>query len=122
MSAGKTEKAKHLTAATNYSDIDGNMKTFTHIDYDLKSRMATYHPSDDEKRDNAEALKQYHLDLISRLMATPASTAPDLFYDFTIRGEGKKTIEWNEVMLRDPGMSLDKIRDMALHMERINNM
>lgn len=33
-------KADHFTAADNYRDIDGNMKTFKTIDYDVKTSIS----------------------------------------------------------------------------------
>ena len=62
-------------------------------------------------------LDDYKKEMIKRIMAIPASLAPDFAYDFTIRGATLKEIKWNEKMLKDPGVSIDTLRPIMTILE-----
>lgn len=104
------KKSDHYTSAKNYTDIDGQSKTFTFVDHDVKTSIATT-ASVDIQQVKGE-LKEYRESVILCILATPASLCPSIFQDYTSRGQGIIQITWNEKMLRDPGMSIDRLRDL----------
>lgn len=119
MSVGKTEKAQHYTSAKNYTDLDGLSRSFDFIDHDVKASTSFYNGEDIEQV--KKQMKDYRIELIDRILATPAATAPPEFYDFTLHGD-RPTIDWNKVMLEDAGLMIDKLRTICVIMERRNNI
>lgn len=97
-----------------YIDNDGMRKQFTTIDYDKKIKIAAGIP---DKMDYATFFIEYRKELIQRILDIPASLCPDEFQDFTVRGEQVKIITWNNVMLNDKGLELDKLRILAVLLE-----
>lgn len=121
MSEGKTELSKHYTSAQHYTDLDGQTKSFTMIDYDVKPKL-TIPISSSDITSAKEALILYRKELIDRILELPASNTDVTFYDFTVRGQNAQTITWNETMLRDPGISIDTLRNICNLTERRNNL
>ena len=110
---GISDKAKHLgDHGGSYTDNDGMRKQFTMIDHDKKSTMFNPPGKPDENwQSKAKAI------LIERISNISASLCPDIFIDFTIRGEGKSAIEWNMDMLLDAGTPLNQLRDLCTLVE-----
>ena len=106
------KKSKHYTAPDNYSDL-GQMRTFTHIDHDIKPRMSFNTDTTDYK----QFFKEYRNDLIVRITDCPAALCPWPFMDFTNRGEGSTVITWNTDMLIDAGMETERLRQLAVLLE-----
>jgi hypothetical protein len=103
------KKSDYYTHPEGYRDLDGNHRQFTTIDHDVKTSVPT-----GEKKDLDTLKKElaaYKESLIEEILNIPPSLCPSLFHDFTLRGD-IINIEWNEVMLRDPGVSIDKLRDI----------
>ena len=92
-----------------YTDESGMSRQFTYIDHDKKTKISTNITNENV----TPAIKKYRVDLIKRITNLSASLCPDVFQDFTIRGEGKKKIEWNTDMLIDPGVPLNMLRDIC---------
>jgi hypothetical protein len=61
--------------------------------------------------------KEYRQYLISRILDQPASICHEWFQDFTVRGEGKGIVEWNEKMLSDVGIPINRLRDLCVILE-----
>jgi len=61
--------------------------------------------------------KEYKNQLVDRILEIPASICPDIFNDFTLRGEGRSVVAWNETMLRDSGVPTSRLRDMCVILE-----
>lgn len=98
--------------AENYTDMSGNLRTFTHVDHDKKTKISSSIPDANEAKEN---LDLYRTGLIDRLLALPASLCPVIFHDYTIRGE-VDVITWNEKLIRDP-RDYNTIRDIAVLIE-----
>ena len=64
----------------------------------------------------------YRDSLVDRIMLIPASICPEIFSDFVIRGEGKKQIVWNETMLRDNGMDINRLREICVILENKSDL
>lgn len=92
-----------------YTDQDGLSRQFTYIDHDKKTKISTNIGTENV----TPAIKEYRADLIKRIIDLPPSICPDVFRDFTIRGEDLKKIEWNTDMLIDPGVPLNMLRDIC---------
>lgn len=103
------KKSDHYTSASTYRDLDGNMKNFTFIDHDKKSKASGYVPTDETKEDVKQALRDAREEYITRILSYSASFCPTQEQMFTNRGEAKKTIEWNEDALRNQGVPLDRL-------------
>jgi len=109
-----SKKSDFHTAPQNYQDVDG-MKTFTVIDHDVKSKM--YGKVSMKIDEYNEFLKQYRKELIERILAIPAVFCPEPFQSFVIRNADSPTIQWNEVMLRDEGVTQDNLRNLCIMLE-----
>lgn len=86
-----------------YTDIDGMRRQFVTVDHDKKTKIGFSEPPSSDWK------KVYRLSVVDRILNLPASLCPEIFSDFTLRGDGRKVIEWNEVMLRDEGVPIDKL-------------
>lgn len=95
-----------------YTDIDGMSKQFTYVDHDKKTKVSTQSGEPEDGWDVS-----YREKLLERIFSMPASICPELFSDFTIRGEAKKTIEWDRNMLSDSGMPSSRLRELAVLLE-----
>jgi len=114
---GQTDKSKHYTSAQNYKDLDGLSKSFTMIDHDKKLKISKLIQSDKELEDIKNQLKNYRDDLYIRVLSVPASLCPDSYYDFTVRGADSTLITWNEKMIKDEGLSIDRLRTLVVILE-----
>lgn len=86
-----------------YTDIDGMRKQFTYVDHDKKTKIGfTGAPPESWQ-------KTYRENLVRRILDLPASLCPDIFTDFTLRGDSKKVIEWNQTMLEDQGVPIERL-------------
>ncbi len=108
------KKSDYYTSPDNYRDIDGNMKTFNYIDHDSKTKVSM---STDTSSFNE---KEYRKDLLERILDIEAVYCPIEFQDFVVRGD-VENITWNEIMLSDEGILIDKLRTLCVILEnRIN--
>ena len=67
--------------------------------------------------ENKYSEQEYRGQLVGRILEVPAAICHDIFQDFTLRGEGKSVIAWNETMLRDKGMPVTRLRDICVMLE-----
>lgn len=96
-----------------YTDNDGMSKQFTYIDHDVKTSVSTNKPlTEEEKQDIANNLKLARTSLIDAILAIPAVFCHEVHQDFTKRGEDVLQIAWNEAMLTDPGLPLEKLNEI----------
>jgi hypothetical protein len=103
------QKTAH-TSAQHYRDLDGNMRNFTVVDHDPKTKISV--PSN-EGVDLKKALEDYREETIQKILAAPAVYCPMIFADYTIRGEqAGGQIIWNEPMLRNQGVPLNQLTDI----------
>lgn len=108
-------KSQHIgNHEGKYTDIDGMTKQFTVIDHDKKTTISK---NIQEKEDFTSFFSEYRKQLIDRILNVPASLCPEPFFDYTIRGEGVKTITWNNHMLKDEGSSIKTLRDLCIILE-----
>lgn len=61
-------------------------------------------------------MMNYREQLIRRITKMPPSICPNVFIDFTLRGEREK-IEWNVDMLVDNGIPTNQLRDLCTLLE-----
>lgn len=93
-----------------YLDNDGQRKQFTYIDHDVKASI--FIPaSEEEMTEVRKQLREYRPKLIQRILDLPPTMCPDIFKDFTIRGDIGK-IKWDETMLKDEGVPEQKLNDI----------
>jgi hypothetical protein len=100
-------KKDYYTSAEAYRDDDGNMKQFTFIDHDVKTKIATGEKYDMEEIKNQRI--QYRKDLVEEVLGLSASLCPLEYTDFILRGEDYTKVTWNEAMIRDEGLDLIKL-------------
>lgn len=106
-------KADHVgNHGGRYTDIDGHSRQFTTIDHDKKTKIST------NTGGVIPSMDTYRADLIKRITDLPASIAPPVFLDFTLRGDREK-VEWNTDMLLDAGVPLNVLRDICNLTENI---
>ena len=67
-------------------------------------------------------MKSYRQNLLERIFSTSASLCPEIFTDFTVRGEGKEVIEWNQNMLIDQGTPVSQLRDLTVMLENTKEL
>lgn len=63
----------------------------------------------------------YRKKLLDRIDAIPAVYCPDIFMDFTIRGDVNKVL-WNKKMMEDEGFPLERFRELVNLAENRMNM
>lgn len=109
------KKSQHVgNHGGTYTDIDGMSKQFTYIDHDKKSKMSFFNNCAETRKWSE---KGYKADLVERITELPASICPEIFCDYTIRGEGKRVVEWNTDMLIDAGVPTNQLRDLCTLLE-----
>lgn len=94
-----------------YTDIDGMSKQFTYVDHDKKTTISL----NSGKSESVET--GYREQLVTRVLDQPASICPEIFSDFTIRGEGKSHIEWDKNMLTNKGLPILRLQEMVTLLE-----
>lgn len=97
------------THGGSYTDIDGQSKQFTYVDHDIKPGGATCTVSSDEIHKAKTELKEWRAKCIEKILSIPAALCPEAFTDFVIRGDKHPALVWNEQMIKDDGMLLDKL-------------
>jgi hypothetical protein len=113
------KKSQHVgNHGGRYTDMDGMSKQFTYIDHDKKTSISTGLAQVDPNFSQTA----YREELIKRITEMPASLCPGIFYDYTLRGEGKTTITWNMDMLIDRGVPLNQLRDLANLLENASEI
>lgn len=100
-----------------YTDESGMTRQFTYVDHDKKPTIST----NTEKVDKSWQ-KEYRNSIINRILGIPASLCPEPYYDFTVRGENQNTITWNEKMVRDEGIEIDRLRMLCTLLENKADM
>lgn len=107
------KKSQHVgNHGGTYTDLDGQSKQFTYIDHDKKSKVSLHN----EKIDKS-FFKDYRSGLVERILSITAAICPEEYYDFTVRGENRNVITWNENMLKDEGVGLDRLRNLCVLLE-----
>lgn len=94
----------------NYRDLDGNMKTFTYIDYSKKQKKSMYIEEGNPK----ELLRLAKIDMQDDILKLPASLFPKEFEEFIIRDVPNQLIKWNEIMIRDEGTPFNTLRNLKV--------
>ena len=64
-----------------YTDLNGMSKQFTVVDHDKKT---TIHFNSEKISFN---MSEYRYQLIDRILELPASICPEIFRDYTVRGD-----------------------------------
>ena len=106
---GKMYNDKYNTP-DNYTDMNGQTKTFTHINYSNKPKI-TFNMKDENSISN-------HLDdrktLQQEILALPPSMFPPVFQDFIVRGADMDVMGWNEKMILDEGTPFNTLRNLKV--------
>lgn len=100
------KKSDHYTSATNYKDNDGNMKTFTFVDHDYKSKASTLPPLSEEESEDLKKTVALGIErTINEILALPAqsllASQNGFAEDYVIRDQEQNKIVWREQMVRD---------------------
>lgn len=95
-----------------YTDLDGMSKQFTYIDHDKK----TINIGNSDSPEQGWQIR-YREELIERITDISGSLCPEQFVDFTLRGSGRESIEWNVNMLKDEGFPTERLRDLCSILE-----
>ena len=101
-------KKDYYTSPDNYTDIDGNLKTFTYVDHDIKTKISTSIPETiEEKEKRIKEQKSILEETILEILEFPAiySAYPEddmlqahLFNEIINSTNG---ITWDETILRE---------------------
>lgn len=104
----------------SYIGRDQQTHEMTNIDWDktLNTKVSAWHTTDKEKAQVKKFLIDYRKSLVDRVLAVPAALAGELYFDFVTRDFDTKTISWNQEMLNDMGMPLQKLIDMVTMLEK----
>lgn len=104
-------KSDYYTSSQGYTDDDNQLRNFTFIDHDRKTTVVGEVTKEEISQAKKELL-DYREKTLESILAISASYCPQPFTDFLIRGEGHEVISWNETMLRDSGVPLNRLRDL----------
>lgn len=100
-----------------YIDNDGMRRQFTYIDHDPKTKISGSVTTDKEQKEIKSSLSEYRKELAERILALPASLCPIEFSEFKLLGDSQAVIQWNEKMVRDEGMTVNRLRDLCVVVE-----
>lgn len=59
----------------------------------------------------------YRQSLVNRVLEIPAAICPEIFHDFTLRGQDRGKVDWDSTMLSDKGVPLQTLRDLCVMLE-----
>lgn len=98
------KKSQHYTSAQHYKDNDGNMKSFTMIDHDKKSKASRSVMEEGELEKLKQSIKDFANEQVDRILLLPAVNAIrnpyGLYEEFIIRDQ-KEGIIWDENVVRE---------------------
>lgn len=100
-----------------YIGRDGLTHQETIIDWDIKSKVSMSTITPEEVAQINQQLVDYRKSLINRILSTPAEMAGEQYFDFINRNRETMTISWHAEMVADPGMDMDKLRNMCTSVE-----
>lgn len=90
-----------------YTDMDGQTKQFTYIDHDVKPKIGVTKAMEEfEVTELHKQIKKDRQALTDEILALPAVLCPYIYEDFTNRGEGLPSVEWNKNMIIDEGVDV----------------
>lgn len=92
-------------ANQNYRDNEGQMRTFTEIDHDIKPTINTTVGLNREELD--KALKADRMLYHDKILSLPASACPSIFDDFRTKDDEK--ISWNREMITDASIPFEQL-------------
>lgn len=88
---------KDYTPPTNYEDMDGNMKTFTYVDHDVKTKIsAEVKETTAERKERERWMKQWLKEQIEEILQFPAASIAShpVYSELIIRTE--EGFVWNK--------------------------
>lgn len=93
------KKENYLNTADAYKDMDGNMKQFTHIDHDVKTKISR-NTTGESTRD---AVNNYIKETKEEILSMPAVSVSEheTFHYLIIRDLTEKLIKWNKEAVND---------------------
>lgn len=98
-------KSDHYTSAQHYRDLDGNSKSFTFVDHDVKTSISVTSSTKEEVEELKRQIVKDTENSINAILALPAVNAlrdPHGMYESLIkRNMEKGVIEWDEEMVRN---------------------
>lgn len=89
----------HMTQGSTYTDRDGQVKTFTNIDWDKKTSVG-FSRTEEERLKDEEDSKNILNNIINAILALPAVNA-DRRYDHLKNRMREYGITWNERAVRE---------------------
>lgn len=96
------DKKKYYTSPDNYRDIDGNMKTFTYVDHDIKPSISAHLPETKTEREEREEWMadylEWRIELVLLLPAVNIVGVAGGIYDFLVKRTD--TIDWDKKAVR----------------------
>lgn len=98
------KKSDHYTSPANYKALDGQMRTFTYIDHDKKTKIGAVNVTPEQILKAKDEFKQSLEREIDKILALPAVNAvrnPDGLYEEFIERSEDKGIIWRPEMLRE---------------------
>lgn len=105
-----------------YTGRDGLTHQETNLDWDIKTKISSNVTSPEEVAEINQQLVNYRKSLINRILSVPAILAGEQYFDFINRNLEAMTITWHTEMISDPGMSMDKLRNMCAIVEARNEL
>lgn len=102
-----------------YTGRDGQTHQETILDWDktLNTKVSTAVTSPEEVATINQQLIDYRKSLINRILTIPATMAGEQYFDFINRNKEESTITWHTEMVSNPGISIDRLRDMCAIVE-----
>lgn len=97
---------KDYTSPDNYRDLDGNMRTFTYVDHDKKTKINTIQINKEQVMTDLQTSRSIFQE---KILALPAGFCPEIFSDFKVRSADTPVIEWNTKMILDEGTPLTQL-------------
>lgn len=93
-------KSDHYTSAQHYRDLDGNSKSFTFVDHDVKPSISVMSSSKEEIENLKKEISEHTENSIKAILSMPAVNALNdsngMYSHLVKRNIEKGIIEWDE--------------------------
>jgi hypothetical protein len=98
-------KSDYYTSAQHYRDLDGNSKSFTFVDHDVKPSISVTSSTKEDIELIKKEVRDHTERVIEEILSFPAvnilKNSYGMYEEFVIRNAEKGVIEWNEEMVRN---------------------
>lgn len=99
--------SKQYVPPANYDDMEGNVKQFTYVDHDIKTKVSNHISGNID--DVRNAIKKYREDKIEEVLAMPAVSIGDMEQYQVLINRSAEGITWNKNAVKELLLTTDHV-------------